>query len=76
MSLSKKQAEEVPVIKTRQLASVELNKLFQPRGLTAAQQFLDRWLCVEVYEKQIFSSILTLIRDYVFGLSFLTTLDI
>ena len=31
---------------------------------------------VEVYEKQNFSSVLTLIRDYVFGLSFLITLDI
>ena len=41
-----------------------------------AQQLLDRWLSIEVYEKQIFSSILTLIRDYVFVPSFLTTLDI
>ena len=31
---------------------------------------------VEVYEKQSFSSVLTPIRDYVFGISFLTTLDI
>ena len=30
----------------------------------------------EVYEKQNFNSVLTLIRDYVFRLSFLTTLNI
>ena len=76
MSLSKKQAKEVPVIKARQLTSIELKKLFQPRGSTAARLLLDRWLSVEVYEKQIFSSILTLIRDYVFELYFFTTLDI
>ena len=31
---------------------------------------------VEVYEKQIFNFVLTPIRVYVFGLSFLITLDI
>ena len=31
---------------------------------------------IEVYEKQNFTSVLTLIRDYVFEFSFLTTLDI
>ena len=35
------QAEEVPVIKARQLASIELKKLFQPRGSTAARQILS-----------------------------------
>ena len=74
--MSKKQAKEVSVIKTRQLASIELKKLFQPRGSIAAQQLLDRWLSVEDYRKQIFNSILTLIRDYVFELSFFRTLDI
>ena len=64
------------VIKTRQLASIELKKLFQPRDSIAAQQLLDKWLSVEVYRKQIFNSILTLIRDYVFELSFFRTLDI
>ena len=36
--MSKKQAKEVPVIKTRQLASIELKKLFQARGSTATRQ--------------------------------------
>ena len=40
-----------------------------------AWQQLDRYLSVEVYEKQSFGSVLTLIRDYVFELSFLTILD-
>ena len=70
--MSKKQAEEVPVIKTRQLASIKLKKLFQPRSSAA----VERWLSVEVYEKQNFKSVLTLIFDYVFEFSFFTTLDI
>ena len=41
-----------------------------------AWQQLDRYLSVEVYEKQSFSSILIPIDYYVFGISFLTTLDI
>ena len=70
--MSKKQAEEVPVIKTRQLASIKLKKLFQPRSSAA----VERWLSVEIYEKQNFKSVLTLIFDYVFEFSFFTTLDI
>ena len=56
--------------------SIELKKLFQPHGLTAARQNLNRQVSIELYENQNFSFVLTLIRDYVFGLSFLTTLDI
>ena len=56
--------------------SIELKKLFQPYGSTAARQHLNKQVSVELYEKQNSSSVLTLIRDYVFGLSFLTTLDI
>ena len=56
--------------------SIELKKLFQPCGSTAARQHLNKQVSVELYEKQNSSSVLTLIRDYVFGLSFLTTLDI
>ena len=70
--MSKKQAEEVPVIKTRQLASIKLKKQFQPRSSAA----VERWLSVEVYKKQNFKSVLTLIFDYVFEFSFFTTLDI
>ena len=55
--------------------SIKLKKLFQPHESTATRQQLDRQAFVEVYEKQSFSSVLTPIRDYVFGLSFLTTLD-
>ena len=32
------QAEEVPIFKTRQVASIELKMLFQPRGSTASRQ--------------------------------------
>ena len=56
--------------------SIELKKLFQPRGSTAARQNLNRQVSIELYENQNFSFVLTLIRDYVFKLSFLTTLDI
>ena len=56
--------------------SIELKKLFQPRGSTAARQHLDRQVSAELYEKQNSSSVLTPIRFYVFELSFLTTLDI
>ena len=56
--------------------SIELKNLFQPRGLTAARQHLDRQVSVKLYEKQNSSYVLTPIRFYVFGLSFLTTLDI
>ena len=58
-------------IKVRQLASIEFEELFQPNGSTAARQ-----ASVEVHEKQNSSYVLTQIRDYMFGLSFLTTLDI
>ena len=44
--------------------------------MTTARQHLDRQLSVEFYEKQNSSSVLTPIRFYVFGLSFLLTLDI
>ena len=40
--MSKKQAKEVLVIKTRQLASIELKKLFQPSGSIATWQLLDK----------------------------------
>ena len=56
--------------------SIELKKLFQPHDLTVSRQLLDRWLSIEVYEKQNFKFVLTPICDYMFGLSFLTTLDI
>ena len=56
--------------------SIELKKLFQPRGSIATRQHLDRQLSVELYEKQNSISVLTLIRDYVFRPSFLLTLDI
>ena len=70
-SLSKKQAEEVSVIKARQLASIELMKLFQPYGSTASRQMaIYRGL-----RKKDFIFYFLPIRDYVFGLSFLTTLD-
>ena len=55
---------------------IKLKKLFQTRGSTVSQQHLDRQVFVELYEKQNSSSILTLIHDYVFGLSFLTTPNI
>ena len=72
MNLSKKQAEEVSVIKTQQLAVSSLRSCSSP----VARQHLDRQVSIELYEKQNSSSFLTLIRDYVFRLSFLTTLDI
>ena len=51
-------------------SSIELKKLFQPGGSTATRQQLDKQTSVEVYKKQIFNSVLILIRDYVFELSF------
>ena len=38
--------------------------------------YLNRWLSIEIYEKQIFSYVLTPIRKCVFRLSFLTILKI
>ena len=43
---------------------------------SVARQHLDIQASVEVYDKQTFNFVLTLIRDYVFEFSFLTTLDI
>ena len=40
-----------------------------------ARQHLNKQVSVEFYEKQNSSFVLTPIRVYVFGLSFLTTLD-
>ena len=54
-------SEEVLDFKTRQLVSIGLS--------------IDK-LSIKVYEKQIFSSDFHLIRVYMFGLSFLTTLNI
>ena len=41
-----------------------------------AWQLLDRQVSVKVYETQIFEYVFHPIREYVFGLSFLTTLNI
>ena len=66
-------SEEVLVFKARQLASIDILKTVEGRSLTASS--IDR-VSVEIYEKQIFSSILHPIHKYVFMLSFLTTLNI
>ena len=62
-----------PVIKARQLSYLSSFKSFSAPWLDSSST--DR-ISVEVYEKQIFSSVLTPICVYVFEFSFLTTLDI
>ena len=68
---------KVPIIKARQLAQ-QLSYLSSLKSCSASwldNSSTDR-VSVEVYKKQIFSSVLTQIRVYVFEPSFLTTLDI
>ena len=68
---------KVPIIKAQQLT-------WHPSYLSSLKSCSAPWLyssstdrvSVEVYEKQIFSFVLTPIHVYVFGLSFLTILDI
>ena len=72
-SLSKIQVWKVLLIKARQLAIYRAWKAILASWLDSS--LTDRVL-VEVYEKQNSSSVLTQIRDYVFVLSFLTTLNI
>ena len=64
---------KVPVIKARQLSY--LSSLKSCSGPWLDSNSIDK-VSVEVYEKQIFSSVFTPIRVYVFRLSFLITLDI
>ena len=66
-------SEKVLDFKARQLTSIEVQKAAEARNLTTIS--IDT-LSVEVYEKQIFSSVLHPIREYMFRLSFLTTLNI
>ena len=66
-------SEKVLDFKARQLTSIEVQKAAEARNLTTLS--IDT-LSVEVYEKQIFSSVLHPIREYMFRLSFLTTLNI
>ena len=71
--LSKIQVWKVLVIKSRQLTIYWAWRAILVSWLDSSS--IDR-VSVKIYEKQIFSSILTSIRDYVFGLSFLTILNI
>ena len=68
--------KECCALKLDSWLSIKFKKLFQPHGSTTTRQHLDRQVSMEFYEKQNSSFVLTLIHDYVFGLSFLTTLDI
>ena len=65
------------VIKARQLAR-QLAIYQALRAILASwlDSSLTNKVSVEIYEKQSFKPVLTLIRDYVFRFSFLTTLDI
>ena len=68
---------KVFVIKPRQLAR-QLSYLSSLKSCSALwlDSILTDRVFVEIYEKQIFSSVLTPIRVYEFGLSFLITLNI
>ena len=72
-SLSKIQVWKVPVIKARHLAIYWAWKVVLAPWLDSNS---TNRVSVEVYEKHNFRSVLTLIRDYVFELYFLTTLNI
>ena len=67
------QVWKVSVIKAWQLAIYRAWRAVPALWLDNSS--IDR-VFVEIYEKQNFRSILTLIREFVFGFSFLTTLDI
>ena len=69
----KNRPEKIELQKSRQIPICRAT--IKPRAGTALQGSIDRHLS-RFMKKQIFSSIFILIRDYVFGLSFLTTLDI
>ena len=66
-------SEKVLVFKTQQLASIEVKKATEARSSTATS--IDT-LSVEVYEIQFFRADFTSISEYMFRLSFLTTLNI
>ena len=59
--------------KARHLVSIEVQKAAEARCLTAIST--DK-LSIEVYEVQFFRADFNPIREYMFGLSFLTTLNI
>ena len=66
-------SEEVLDFIARQLVSIEIQKATEARCSTAIS--IDK-LSIEVYEIQFFKAGFTSIREYMFGLSFLTTLNI
>ena len=59
--------------KARHLVSIEVQKAVEARCLTAIST--DK-LSIEVYEIQFFRTVFNPIHVYMFGLSFLTTLNI
>ena len=59
--------------KTQQLISIEVKKAAKTRCLTAIST--DK-LSIEVYKIQFFRADFNPIHEYIFGLSFLTTLNI
>ena len=63
----------MPVIKAQQLA---IYRAWRAVLATWLDSSLTDKVFVKVYEKQIFSSVLTPIHDYVLELFFLATLDI
>ena len=76
-SLSKIQVWKVSVIKGWQLArQLAIYRAWRAIPAPWLDNSLTNRVSVEVYEKQNSSSVLTPIFDYVFGLSFLTILDI
>ena len=78
-SLSKKTSWLCKIIKTRQLAQQlyisSLRKLFQPVYSTPARQLLDTFYLLR-FKISKFQSDFLGIREFVFRLSFLLTLDL
>ena len=65
------------VIKARQLArQLAIYQALRAIPAPWLDSSLTNKVSVEIYEKQSFKPVLTLIRDYVFRFSFPTTLDI
>ena len=73
MQVYPRTSEEVLDFKTRQLASIKIQKAVETRNSTAS---LIDTLSVEVYGIQFFRVDFHSIHVYMFGLSFLTTLNI